>query len=102
MLRFSKGAIALSVLLPTTAIQVTQCSVAVARERLNAQAVRNNIAHASKDEMCHVYVDRFIDAVAARLKASSRENDAEGLQSLDRLDAKIIAANERLAEECGG
>jgi flagellar motility protein MotE (MotC chaperone) len=102
MLRFSKVAIALSVFLPGVAIQVAQQTVAVAQERLDAHAAQNSGAHASRDEVCHVYKDRFINAVVARQKASSRENDADSQQSLHRLDAKIAAANERLAEECGG
>jgi hypothetical protein len=99
MFGFSRVAIGLSVFLSAAAIQLAQQTVAVGQERLDAHTAKNSITHASRDEVCHVYMDRFINAVVARLKAASRENVAEGQQSLDRLDAKIIAANERLAEE---
>jgi hypothetical protein len=102
--RLWKLAMALSAVLSGTVIQATQCTMAAeldAHERLDPHAAPDSIGSASRDEMCRAYMDQFVNVVAARVMASSRENDAERQHSLDRLDAKIAATNERLAEKCG-
>jgi hypothetical protein len=99
--RPGKLAMALSVFLSGMAIQATQCTMAVELD-VHGDVASDSIDSATKDEMCHAYMEQFIKVVAARATASSRENDAERQHSLDQLDAKISATNERLAEKCGG
>ena len=86
----------------TAAIAQPQCAYASAADPSSDRGThhpqQNRLDHVASGEICHVYIEHFIEAVMARKDAASCQDGIARQRALEVLDAKIEAFNDRIAE----
>ncbi len=80
------------------ASQCPQESSVAASLRRQARASQNSMMHSPSEGSCRAYLERFIEAVAARRNMEFCQDGVERRRALEALEAELQAFNDRIAE----